>query len=425
MKKQAIKPKRPVHKQRYSKPSGQSGLSRFWINQNDILSFLNSALLFLFIFLLPTQLGKHFFFSFSYLSGVRIDYLAPTIYITDILVLALFLLNYKRILSFFKNKTLLFTLFLLIAGVVFAISKEIAMYRYIKIIELIIVFALFKKLKIDKKILAFGFVIASFFEFVLVVLQFVNKHSLQGIFYFFGERYLSLSTPGIAKASLQGVEFLRPYGTFSHPNSMAGFFLLLYTFVLTSTFFSPVFRKIILLLSGIIIFFSFSKIAILGFLVINLIFILKNKKNVSCLPCVLSEITIFAVLSLIFLTAKTDPTSIQKRLNLLQSSLGIISRYPVTGVGLGNYLIVENKINLRSLFPFQPVHNIFLLFFAEVGIILGGFIMFNLYKYFKNKFSSFPFLLCLTSIVITGLFDHYWWSLQQNWILMGVVFGLL
>ncbi|MCX6730896.1 MAG: hypothetical protein NTZ55_03540 [Candidatus Roizmanbacteria bacterium] len=45
--------------------------------------------IFFFSFFIVSQLGKHFFFPFSYLSGIRIDYLAPTIYFTDILSIPL------------------------------------------------------------------------------------------------------------------------------------------------------------------------------------------------------------------------------------------------------------------------------------------------------------------------------------------------
>src|SRR6266542_2212573 len=62
------------------------------------------VLVFLFLFLLPTQLGKHFFFDFSYISAVRIDYLAPTLFLTDIIALLLIVLNIKNIFFIFKNK---------------------------------------------------------------------------------------------------------------------------------------------------------------------------------------------------------------------------------------------------------------------------------------------------------------------------------
>src|SRR3989338_7356441 len=89
--------------------------SRFTLQESSfqlLTSNFSSFLLFLFILLLPTQLGKHFFFDFSYLSGVRVDYLAPTIYLTDILALLLLIINFKSFWHFLKEKKIL-TLFAL------------------------------------------------------------------------------------------------------------------------------------------------------------------------------------------------------------------------------------------------------------------------------------------------------------------------
>ena len=33
-------------------------------------------------------------------------------------------------------------------------------------------------------------------------------------------------------------------------------------------------------------------------------------------------------------------------------------------------------------------------------------------------------ILMIVAIALTGLFDHYWLTLQQNLLIMGVVFGL-
>src|SRR3989344_4528231 len=42
-----------------------------------------------FLVLLPVQLGKHFWPAFSLVHGVRSDYLAPTVYLTDIILMFL------------------------------------------------------------------------------------------------------------------------------------------------------------------------------------------------------------------------------------------------------------------------------------------------------------------------------------------------
>ena len=66
--------------------------------------FLNRLLILSFILLLPTQFGKHFFLPFSYLSGVRIDYLALTLYVTDVLALLILIFNWKTLIVLLKNR---------------------------------------------------------------------------------------------------------------------------------------------------------------------------------------------------------------------------------------------------------------------------------------------------------------------------------
>ena len=62
---------------------------------------LKATLLTFFILFLPTQLGYHFWPPWAYVFGIRIDYLSPTVYFTDVIVVALALL-----LLFEKRKKL-------------------------------------------------------------------------------------------------------------------------------------------------------------------------------------------------------------------------------------------------------------------------------------------------------------------------------
>ena len=51
----------------------------------------------LLILLLPTQLGRHFWPSYSFVFGLKVDYLSPTLYLTDIfLVLTLIAWGVQR-----------------------------------------------------------------------------------------------------------------------------------------------------------------------------------------------------------------------------------------------------------------------------------------------------------------------------------------
>ena len=390
---------------------------------------INKILFFLFLLFLPTQLGKHFFLPFSYLSGVRVDYLAPTIYLIDIIISLMVIFNLKIIVKFFRNKKILISLFLLLINVLFSRLPVISFYWLIKIIELLVVFSLAKKILIilkEKSILV-AFLAFGLFELILSIAQLINKHSIQGIFYLFGERLLSLSTPGVAKASIYGIEFLRAYGTFSHPNSLGGFFLLLYFFVLIYKKFNRylVLKYLFLFISSVLVFISFSKIVIITYLILNTYYLILNTK-LNCKLCKIARIITIFIISLIFLSATTDPLTVNKRIELIQNSISIILRYPIQGVGLGSYLIEQAKFSSKYyLFFNQPVHNIFLLFISEMGLLIGGFLLYQMLGRLAQVQLPKKWWLLILVIIFTGFFDHYWLTLQQNFLLMGLVMGVI
>ncbi len=405
-----------------NKPRRKKSSKRFF--NNGITEQLNNTLLFLFILFLPTQFGRHFFLPFSYLSGVRVDYLAPTVYFIDGIVLLLALLNIKPLFLFSRRKKILLLLCFLFLNVLISQSLFISMYRYIRIVEVLIIGCIAYRSFLKERIVLIGFLTAGVVQLTLSILQLFSRHSVQGIFYFFGERYMNLSMPGIAKASFKGIELLRPYGTFSHPNSMAGFFLLLYVWVLIDKRFNTflILKYVLLFVSSILVFISFSKIAILTYLLITSYYLLTAK--IPCWFCKWARFIILGVISFVFMQVQTDPLTIQKRLELLKNSLSIILQHPITGVGIGNYLVAQNQYASKfSYFFNQPVHNIFLLSFAEFGLPLGIYILYLLFLVFK-KLPTTHYLL-LTTIFITGFFDHYWLTLQQNLFLAGFVIGVV
>ena len=191
-----------------------------------------------FLFFLPTQLDKFYFFSFSYIGGVRIDYLAPALYFTDILFVLIMISTRHKIwpkLYKFKEYARPFHfvfLILVLINIFISVTTFVAIYRWIKVTEAIVIFYIFKNIHIDKKQILQALLFSSALQLFLAISQIVNHKSIQGIWYLLGERYFTIGTPGIAKVALNGVEILRAYGTFSHPNSLAGYYLLLYGFVL-------------------------------------------------------------------------------------------------------------------------------------------------------------------------------------------------
>ncbi|PIU37461.1 hypothetical protein COT02_00830 [Candidatus Roizmanbacteria bacterium CG07_land_8_20_14_0_80_34_15] len=132
------------------------------------------------------------------------------------------------------------------------------------------------------------------------------------------------------------------------------------------------------------------------------------------------------IVSLIFLSATTDPLTVNKRIELMKNSIEIIFKNPLFGVGIGSYLIEQAKFSSKFyLFFNQPVHNIFLLFIAETGLIIGGFILYQLINRLIRAHLKKEQWILIFVIIFTGFFDHYWLTLQQNFLLMGLIMGVI
>lgn len=390
-------------------------------------SKLSNFLLLFFLLLLPTQLGKHFFLDFSFIDGVRVDYLAPTLYLTDILAIGLIILNWKAILSMVKTRIFLVFLLLALINTTFALSPFIALYKWVKIFEIVSLFVVARRSRISAKAILTAFLTGAAVEFVLAAWQFSEKHAIQGAFYYLGERYLNLQTPDIAKAALNGREILRPYGTFSHPNSMAGFYLLAYFYFLIDRRYNPYYiaRAVFLLLATLLVFISFSKVAIATFLLLNILYLF-TFSTVDCRLCKFGRTFILLFLSAAFFLPQGDPESASKRWVLLGSAVVIFSERIISGVGLGNYVIAQNAFPITQAYFFlQPVHNIFLLVFAETGLLIGIPIFGTLIRGFKRMEKPAGWLFVLLPVFITGMVDHYWLTLQQNMLLLPIILAFL
>ena len=396
--------------------------------------FINKMLpiyIFIFSFLLVSQLGKHFFFPFSYLSGIRIDYLAPTLYITDILSLPFLIYSIKKVFFLRKFKVDPITLIMIILFTInlfFSLSWPLWIYSMARFMQWISIFHIFKSEAKNKSIfpaLLYGLLLGGFFELILSLLQLSSRQSIQGWWYYLGERSFSIVTPGIAKAYFLGKEFLRPYGTFSHPNSLAGFYLLLYAFVLTNKRVTNAFFKTcFLVIASALILISFSRTAIVIYVLINLIYFAKN--FFFCHTCFVAKIIIALFLILFAFNITGDINSFQKRNDFAQKSLSIIAQNPFSGTGLGSYLIAQHQFPQKfSTFFEQPVHNIFLLIIAQLGIPLSGLLFFSMYRYIERHLKKMYFFLPFICIFLTGSVDHYWITLQQNVLVSAVIFGIL
>ncbi len=358
----------------------------------------NYWLIIILALLSPSQLGVHFWPEWSLVSGIRVDYLSPTIYLSDLFFSGLFIITAVKFRhsKFLKILFSVFFILLLFSGRG-NISSVYWTLRYLQIPTLAwLIFVngnSFSFTKDIKKYLSFSLIFVLFLE----VWQFIIKKST-GWWWIFGERSFSLSTPNIATVDLFGQEFLRPYATFSHPNALAGW-LLLVMFILWNS--KP---KRLLALAGILL--TFSRNALLAVIAGTIFYSALTGRN-----------ALFSIVSF-------SQNSIGERLILNQSALKVFFDHPISGVGPGKLLSVLPEYFPPGFWSLQPPHNIYFLILAETGIIgLTILIVGILYLYLllRRNPAVFP---GLAAVISTSLLDHYWLTSQQNRILLGIFLGL-
>jgi hypothetical protein len=444
-----------------------------------LLPSLERFLFLTLVLFLSTQFGRHFWPEFSYVAGMRIDYLSPTIYFTDILVLFIFALWLNRVLKNAPVRNLIakikniintklplaITLVLILIFLNSLLSGRFqgALYSWFKLTEISFVGYYTAKFIHEKSI--FGKAITMLgigvvFQSILALYQFLKQGSVGGVLYFLGERSFNSSTPGIANVSLNGELVLRPYGTLPHPNVLAGYLLIGMILVLFSLisakikkvirsknkefkfwkyYLSSVFHnasfviKVAALIFGTIaLLISMSRIAILLWILVVVYNLLINFKSrlPSIALVIVSALLLISPLGTRFTTTSASDEAITQRSILTEASFKMLKSNTLVGIGLGNFIpsLAEIQKPLTTGTYLQPVHNIFLLVMVETGLIGLGIFIWLLWKTFLATNGKWQMangiLFCLLAITISGMFDHYWLTLQQGQLLFAFVIGL-
>jgi hypothetical protein len=215
---------------------------------------------------------------------------------------------------------------------------------------------------------------------------------------------------------------VRPYSTFSHPNSLAGYLLIAFLIIpLVSNF--VLHRWLVFL----VILMTLSKSAFLAFVTV-FIFETTLLQNLM-LTLVL---TLLPVADWLFDLPVWLEKSFQSRFELLTGSAKVLRGNFLTGTGLKQFIpelsqhLVPSKTTYQTL---QPVHNLLILGLAELGVLGMALVDFVVVRYFirlakRENFRSLLFQL-LSLVLITGSLDHYWWTLPQNQLIIVLALALL
>ncbi|MBI5358181.1 hypothetical protein HZB69_00955 [Candidatus Amesbacteria bacterium] len=333
-------------------------------------------MIFLILLLLPSQLGFHFWPDWALSNGIRVDYLSPTLYFTDLLILWLMFTNTVKI------KINFYIIILITLNIFFSLSPLTSIFKWLRVLEYFWLFR-YLILKIDLKLKIKNLKFAILWTSILAWSQFILQKSVGSGWYWLGERTFNIYTPNIAKV-FWGELILRPYATFSHPNILGGF--LAVTGLLAGGWISAItFTTLIITFSRTAIFS-----ALAGILLI--------KRKYFLLPLLLVPFFI-----------PGSPDSLNERVNLAKSSLDIISTHLLFGTGLGNFV----RLN-----P-QPVHNVFMLALSELGIplflIFGHLIIESLRH--SLKIVNWKLRIVIAVIILSAMNDHYWWTIPQMQLL--------
>jgi hypothetical protein len=396
----------------------------------------------LLVFLLPTQLALHFWPSSAFVFGIRVDYLAPSIYLTDALFIILFVLwvvrEKRTFLSWLKKNRFYIAIFFVLAilNIFFSVSLIPSLYKWIKIVEMAL-FSYYVWIRRDifeSEAIFTSLYLSLIFFSLIGIAQFLKGGTLGGIMYFLGERTFNLSTPGIALVSLAGEKFLRAYSTLPHPNALAGF-LGAGMLILTGPYLKNIKSKknvgIVIILTCLILTFSLSAfVAILFCIGLYLISRKKmlNKKHIHLIVLLFLLVSLMlpAISKGLLGSGITFGDTIGQRLELALVSGKIISGNFLIGTGLNTFIIDEAKTVVVNspLWLLQPVHNIYLLVMSEIGIAGIIFLYFLLVKILKETLTRRAgIFLAIIFILTSGLFDHYWFTLQQNMLLAAFIIG--
>lgn len=122
-------------------------------------------------------------------------------------------------------------------------------------------------------------------------------------------------------------------------------------------------------------------------------------------------------------SSRLEQQSVAERVGGFQDSQSLLSRVWWRGTGWGGYTaaVIAQQPNLPA-WQYQPVHNIPMLAWLELGMV--GFVLLVATLWFRLRPITLPHYLLLIPLATTALFDHYWWTMPSMLLLAWLVVAL-
>lgn len=391
-------------------------------------SRLSSLLFGLIIFFSATQLGLHFWPLSSLVYGIRIDYLSPILYFLDILIILF--LSLRRLFDRRPEQSssrdaeggrslLIGIVPVLLLNLLYSQNPLATLSWSLHLLLYLVFFSTmppikskFENLRIWdlRLILTFSLL----FQLALAAGQVYLSHSIGGLTYYLGERTIAVGQPAVALGTFMDSVVLRAYGTFGHPNVLAGWLVVSLLIILKLTLTKKlIIGNWLLVIStlttivGVLLTQSRSAGLALFGLVIPLCLI--NKLKIRIIYFSILFCSLFYVLPTI--TPPRADLSSTERHALQGVSLKVIQNFSLFGAGaqasISTYPAVapENRL-------LQPDHNSLTLFLSWFGIFGLLAILYSLRSLFENlRIYDLRFVVPLLPLL---LLDHYFLTSPQG-----------
>lgn len=419
--------------------------------------------LYLFVFLLPWQ--TRLLLREGNLNGYW-EYGTISIYATEILLWIIFILaavwwavnKFKNPKSKIqksneiqnpksKSAYLLICLFAFLlyslVSILWSDSRSLALYVWHWLAEAAGLFLVLRVAKFDLVKLAWAFVVSAVIQAGLGTWHFLSQSTFSSKWLGMALHDPQVSGTFVVETALR--RWLRAYGSLPHPNILAGFlsvamFLSIWLYQKIGYGFKKFFLPAVFVILSFGLCATFSKSVIASFLLVLIllwaVYFIRGKSGSVKIDLLKFTLIFFAV-AIIFFAVFWEPVqtriigaerleikSTTERLSYFGEAWQLIKNHPVLGVGLGNYtLAIHNEINpALQAWDYQPVHNIYLLILAELGIV--GLILWLalIFVLIKNlPVIRYPLIIML---LLIGLFDHYFWTLYFGVIFLWFTMGL-
>jgi len=399
---------------------------------NQLFFKLTSALLGLLIFLIPSNLFYVLDRQLGYFGGLRVDYLIPKLYASELIATLLICVALiSRMMSFRTHwKSIGFVVVLAVIQVFSPVPTSSLWFFLELLIAAVVTTTILQLPKVvtHSNLVAYSLITTICFQSSLAIYQFIFQHSLGG-YWLFGESNL-LKYAGIANQTLFGVQYLLPSGTTPHPNILAGVLVGLMTLVwLRKKQVNKFFLALALTLGVIAIFLTFSISAWLSATIVALVFYKKKSwQKITKTRIIKSLWFVFLITPTLLILAQliSSNSSVGRRVSLNKEAANMFIYHPLTGVGFNGFIpsLITNT-NDSALFQFaQPAHHVGWLLFSEVGLL--GLI--GLLLIFPRKMKAIDIdSLLLFSALFTPLLslDHYLYTLPQGRLLIAVGLAII